>query len=321
MATFFSHPNEDRKKSLIKRFNIREVKAFGYSRDGLPLLDGQPAIIESYDQNGELVESYVCMEGMPEVRMTVSINETGLPIKIYCYDGEEFHTYDSRQKLIERKTFNTHGRIKEWVRYEYENPSAGVEVSREFSHKRNYHGKTVSRSNERGDAVFEAFFDAFDEPIGKNSYQYDEVNKLIRTVEWGVLTRRARPSTLARYLGLIYSENRFEYDGEGNLVKKLRFGLDETINWFQTEFYKFDISNRKIEEFGLDENGKVTWKMTFDYDLKDNLVSRVYNHAYGTKGHTNTFQYDDKGLETELIIEDSVENIKNKYLYFYEFYQ
>ena len=308
-------------KSLIKRFNIGEVKAFGYSREGLPLLGGQPAIIERYDLNGELVESYVCMEGMPEVRMTVSINETGFPIKIYCYDGEEFHTYDSRQKLIERKTFNTHGRIKEWVRYEYEKPSAEVEVRREFSHKRDYHGKTVSRSNERGDVVFEAFYDAFDEPTGKNSYQYDETNKLIRTVEWGVLTRRTRPSNLARYLGLIYSENRFEYDDKGNLVKKLCFGMDEAINWFQTEFYRYDMYNRKIEEFGLDENCKVTWKMVFDYDLSGNLVSRVYTNADGTKGHSNTFQYDNKGIETELLIEDSIENIKNKYLYFYEFYQ
>ena len=321
MAIFFAHPNEDRMKSLIKRFNIREVKAFGYSREGLPLLGGQPAIIERYDQNGELLESYVCMEGMPELRITLSINEAGFPIKIYCYDGEEFHTYNSSNKLLERKTYSENGRIKEWVRYEYENPSAGVEVCREYCRKNKYRGKTVSKSNEKRNLLFKVFYDAVDEPVGKSSYHYDEANRLIRSTEWGVILRHARTSSSARYFGLLYSEYHYEYDEKGNLVKKLYFGIDEAINWLNTEFYRYDLSNRKIEESGFDENGKVTWKMTFDYDLKDNLVSRVFTHADGTTGHSNTFQYDDKGLEKELLIEDSLENIKSKYLYFYEFYQ
>jgi len=209
VVIFFAHPNEDRMKSLIKRFNIREVKAFGYSREGLPLLGGQPAMIERYDQNGELLESYVCMEGMPELRITLSINEAGLPITTYCYDGEEFHTYDSRQKLIERKTFNTHGRIKEWVRYEYENPSAGVEVGREYCHKNKYRGKTVSKSDEKGNLLFIVFYDAVDEPVGKSSYHYDEAYKLIRSTEWGVILSQARQSFSSRYFGLLYSENHY----------------------------------------------------------------------------------------------------------------
>ena len=321
MAIFFAHPNEDRKKSLIKRFNIRGVKAFGYSREGLPLLGGQPAIIERYDQNGELLESYVCMEGMPELRITLSINEAGFPIKIYCYDGEEFHTYNSSNKLLERKTYSENGRIKEWVRYVYEKPSARVEVCREYCHKNKYRGKTISKSDEKGNLLFKVFYDRADEPVGKSSYHYDEINRLTRSTEWGVIVRHARPSSSTRYFGLLYSEYHYEYDGKGNLVKKRCFGIDEAINWLNTEFYRYDLSNRKIEESGFDENGKVTWKMTFDYDLRDNLVSRVYTHADGTKGYSNTFQYDDKGLETEMLIEDRVENIKNKYLYFYEFYQ
>ena len=212
-------------------------------------------------------------------------------------------------------------RIKEWVRYEYENTSAGVEVSREYCRKNKYRGKTVSKSNEKGNLLFKVFYDAVDEPVGKSSYRYDEANRLIRSTEWGVILRHARQSSSARYFGLLYSENHYEYDEKGNLVKKLYFGIDEAINWLNTEFYRYDLSNRKIEEFGFDENGKFTWKMNFDYDLCGNLVSRFFTHADGTKGHFNTFQYDDKGLETELIIEDSGENIKNKYLYFYEFYQ
>jgi len=320
MPTIFSEQNETTKKKLIKLFKIREIKAVGYSKDGHPLMDGKPIIIEKYNQQGELVESYTCLEGTPEVRKTFSIDEAGSPITTYCYDGVEFHTYDFRQKLLERKTYSEKRRIKEWIRYEYEKPSAEVEVCREFSYKKKYHGKTVSKSDEQGNVLFEAFYDAFDEPIGKSSYQYNADYKLIRTVEWGVLTRRARPSSLARYLGLLYSENRFEYDGKGNLVKKFHFDIDETVNCFQSEFYRYDLSDRKIEEHGFDENGTVTWRQTFDYDPSGNLVSMVYTGADGNKAYSRSWQYDDRGLETILTIEDCGENLKNRYVFSYEYY-
>jgi|GEM_PF-6509314 len=36
------------------------------------------------------------------------------------------------------------------------------------------------------------------------------------------------------------------YDVKCNLIKKLCLGIDEVINWFQTEFYKYDRKNRRI---------------------------------------------------------------------------
>ncbi len=146
MPTFFTDPTAAKKEQLIRRLKIREIRAFGFSKDGLPLLNGSPVIIEKYDVSGELVESYAFWEGTSEVSMTVSTNERGNKIKTYCYDDMEFHVYDSNQRLIERRLYNEKGRIREWVRYEYEKLSEGIEIRREYSRKNKYLGKSVCKS-------------------------------------------------------------------------------------------------------------------------------------------------------------------------------
>lgn len=318
MQTFITEPYATRKEQLIKNYNIRKVSAIGFSKDGQPLLGEKPAIIEKYDQKGELVESYYCLEGMPEVRMTVSFDGKDSQIKTYCYDGLEFHTYDARQKLLESKTIDATGNIIQRTRYEYEKLSAGIETRREYGFENKYVAKTVSKSDKQGDVLFMAFFDKNGEPNAKYTYEYDETFRLIRSTEWGVITRCLRRQSTVRYLGLVYSDNRYEYDLKGNLIKKLRFGVDENINWHQSEFYKYDGSNRKIEEFGLDKNGKVTWKLTFDYEPSGNLVARNYVDTNGNTAHSRRWQYDAKGLVTELMIEDRGECLKNRYVYSYE---
>jgi hypothetical protein len=280
---------------------------------------GMSAMFERYNHGGELVESYACLEGAPEVRMTVSADKMGCPITTYCYDGLEYHTYDSRNKLLERKTYGKNTKIKELARYEYENPSAGVEIRREFCHKKKYRGKTVSRTDEQGKVLFTAFFDEKDEPNAKYTYEYDGAFRLMRTTEWGVISRRSRRPSPMQYLGLIYSDNRYEYDPNGNLVKMLRFGVDETIDWRQSKFYKYDDGNRKTEEFGVDEYGKVTWKLTFDYEPSGNLIARNYIDANGNTAHSSIWRYDAKGLVTELVIEDRGESLRNRYVYSYEY--
>lgn len=320
VQTFITEPYGTRKEQLIKNFNIRKVTAIGFSKDGQPLLGGKPAIIEIYDQKGELVESYSCVEGLPEERMTVSVDEKGFQNTIYIYDGLEFHTYDASQKLLERKTIDATGNIIQRARYEYENLSAGIETRLEYDIENKYVEKTVSKSDEQSDVLFMAFFDKNGEPNAKYTYEYDDTFRLIRSTEWGVITRCLRRQSNAQYLGLVYSDNRYEYDLKGNLIKKLRCGVDENINWNQSEFYRYDSSNRKIEEFGLDEYGKVTWKIMYEYNLSGNRVSRNYVDANGNIAHSRRWLYDEKGLVTELMIEDSVECLRNRYLFSYEYY-
>lgn len=320
MQTFITEPYRTKKEELFKRLNIMEVKAIGYSCDGIPLICGMPAMHERYNLQGALVESLYCLEGMPEIRLTVTNDEFGNQVTTYCYDGLEFHTYDARQKLIERRTLNAKGRIRQYFRYECEIPSPGVEIRREFGNDNKYVGKTVSKSDKQGNVLFTVFFDEKDEPNAKYTYEYDGAFRLVRTTEWGIISRRLRRTANAQYLGLIYSDYHYEYDLVGNLVKKLRFGVDEAIDWFQSEFYRYDGSNRKSEEFGIDETGQVTWITKFTYDLAGNLVTQIHTGSDGAIGVSKSWRYDHMGLVNELVIEDRGERLKNRYVFSYDFH-
>ena len=320
MPTFFTDPATAKKEQLIKRLKIREIRAFGFSSDEMPLLAGNPVIIEKYDVNGELVESYAFWEGTSEVSMTVSTDERGNKIKTYCYDDMEFHVYDSSQRLIERRLYNEKGRIRERVRYEYENPSALIEIRREYSRKNKYLGKSVCKSDELGNTLFEAFFDESGDPISKCSCLYDDTFRIVRTIEWGVLTRRARGKSSVQYLGMLYSDYRYQYDNLGNLVEKLCHKADETIDWNRSEFYKYDRNNRKIEESGVNEDGRTAWKLTFGYDTAGNLASTIFSDADGSMIHSKAWLYDEQGLISELVLENPEDELCNRYLYSYEYY-
>jgi len=320
MPTFFTDPAAAKKEQLIKRLKIREIRAFGYSSDGLPLLAGKPGIIEKYDVSGELVESYAFWEGTSEVRMTVSIDERGNKIKTYCYDGMEFHVYDSSQRLIERRLYNEKGRIRERIRYEYEKPSEMIEIRREYNHKDKCLGKSVCKSDERGNTLFEAFFDDSGDPISKCSCVYDGTFRIARTVEWGVMTRRARGRSSVRYLGMLYSDYRYQYDNQGNLVKKLCHKADETIDWNRSEFYRYDQNNQKTEESGVDEDGRIGWRLTFGYDTAGNLASTIFVGADGSMIHSKAWIYNEQGLISELLIENPEDNLSHRYVYSYKYY-
>jgi len=320
MPTFVIEPNIARKKELIKLLGIKEMKAVGYSNNKEPWQESKPVSIEKYDVNGELIESYAFLEGTTEVRMTVSTDKQGKIIKTYSYDNMEFHKYDSNQRIIERKSFTEKGRIREWIHYDYDESYEGIEICREYSYRNKYLGKSVYKIDEQGNTLFEAFYNEHDEPVAKYTYQYDETSRLIRTIEWGVITRHSPEFSSVRYLGLHYLDNRYEYDENGNLAKKLRFNADETINWCKSEFYRYDGSNRRIEESGFNDDGKISWKLTFTYDVATNLVLQNYADANDVNLHSKAWLYNEMGLICELIFEDHGDNLKNRYVYSYEYY-
>jgi|GEM_PF-2893140 hypothetical protein len=321
MHPSFKDPAVVRKDQLIKQLNVKEIKAYGYTKDGSSILDGKPVIIEKYDKDGELIELYNWLEYAIEIKMYVSFDKFDDGIRTYCYDDLEFHTYNANHKLIERKEYYANKRLKEWRHLEYENSHYGIEVCREYRHKKKYFGKTVSKTDELGNPLFDAYFNELDDPIGKQTYQYDENHRLIKMIRWFVMTKRTNLKAVASFLGLFYSEYRYEYDKNGRLIKDIRFNLDETIDWSHSVTYKYDASDRLIAEINYNESGGSDRITSYEYDANGNLVSRTNADLDGMILSSRKSTFNKNGLEKELVIEQNESNKYVKYLYFYTYHQ
>lgn len=131
------------------------------------------------------------------------------------------------------------------------------------------------------------------------NYNYDDNDNLIETI-------RTNPEDSP------YTEYTYEYDSDGKLIKRTRYGSDYFM-WSQT--YKYDANGYEIEVITKDGGGNITNTKITEYNTKGNITSRVNYNSDGSINSSYTVEYDSNDNIISYILKSGTFDIlvTNKY--------
>jgi hypothetical protein len=129
--------------------------------------------------------------------------------------------------------------------------------------------------------------------IVKSSSKYDEVGNLTEYISSAV-----SDSVDSVFIHFDATKTIFKYDGEGNLVAKNDYKADGSLD--DSSFYIVDPRGSRIDIYTYKADGSLESSSTSEYNLLGNIVESSET-VKGKLKSRNTFDYDDKGNETQEI--------------------
>jgi len=313
-----------RKDKLFKDLKVKEIVALSYDRTGKANYDGKPFLVEIYDTDGLLMESFRHTEDFIDERLTTSIDSSGNRMKTVSYNEQDFYRYDHDEKLIEYAFYAPTKRLIAKSRFQFEPIAKDKEQCLEIDRRGKLVGKSITKFNDKKLVEFVVHYDRDGYPYAKDSYRYDEQGKLIvesgfTCVEHSLDTNKVK--RIKKRWALSFSEFRFHYGKSGNLVERIKYAIDATIDWTESETFKYDDIDRLVQEINYDRDGATKLLVNYMYDSKGRLISKELINPMKKLLFTEKISYSDSGLEQEITKEDFETYSYFKEIYTYKFHE
>ena len=122
------------------------------------------------------------------------------------------------------------------------------------------------------------------------------------------------------FCALYVDEFRYHYDNQGNLVERIKHSIDGTIDWNQSESYKYDDLGRLAQEVNYDKNGATLVTVAYGYDSNGWVISKELISPMRKVLFSEKTIYSERGLELEVIKEDFEEYRYLREAYSYSFH-
>ena len=133
---------QDRMDKLVRDLKVREIVALSYDREGKANFHDKPVLIEKYDPDGSLVESYRQTEDFIDERVMISIDANGNRIKTVSYNDQDYYKYDQDGRMLEYGLYRPNKRLRTKSRFHYE----AISENRVHCSEINCSGKLVGKS-------------------------------------------------------------------------------------------------------------------------------------------------------------------------------
>ena len=304
---FIRQAPHERRNKLIKELKVKDVTALSYDRTGKTIYDGKPTLVEKYDSDGILLESFRHEEDFIDEKVTTSIDAKGNRIKIISYEQQDFYTYNQEEKLIEIAIYTPGKRLKSKSRFQYETLPDSKEQCIEINRCGRLAGKSITTFNDQKLIDSIVYYNNRGYPYSKVKYYYDDLGKLLKQSEISSLENDAgMPKVLGRkpFCVLYVDEFRYHYDEQGNLIEKIKHSIEGTIDWNRSESYKYDELGRLAQEINYDRDGATLNTVVYKYDSNGWIISKELINPMRKPLFAEVTKYYTNGLEKEKIKED-----------------
>jgi hypothetical protein len=319
-----SEAEEERKINLIKKLKVKEVSALSYDRWGKAKFAGRPVLVEKYDTDGALIESFRHTEEFIDEKITMSTEADGKIIKTIIYDDLDHYKYNQAGKLIEIAVYSPAKRLKSRSRFKYEQIAGTREQCTEFDRCGRLAGKSITTFNDKRLVDSVVYYNDRGFPYTKVKHQYNSFGKITSSQEISSLEHEAgMPKVVGRkaFCVLYVDEYSYHYDGSGNLVERIKHSIDGTVDWDNSESYKYDREGRLAQKINYNKDGATLMLVNYTYDSNGWLISKKLTNRLRKVLFAEKSCYSDSGLELERIMEDFEEYKYSCEKFSYIFYE
>ena len=314
---------EVRKNNLIKKLKVSGISALSYDRWGKIKFAGKPVLTEKYDKDGMLIESFRHTEEFIDERVTMSTDAQGKAIKTIIYDDLDHYKYNQDGKLIEIAVYSPAKRLKSRSKFQYEPLTGTKEQCSEFDRCGRLAGKSITTFNDIKLVDSVVYYNDKGFPYTKVKHHYDTLGRITSTQEiCSLLHEAGMPKVLGRkpFCILYVDEYRYHYDGRGNLVERIKHSIDGTIDWDNSESYKYDRDGRLAQKVNYNKDGATLMLVNYTYDSNGWLISKKLTNRLRKVLFAEKSYYSDSGLELERIMEDFEEYKYSREKFSYSFH-
>lgn len=243
------------------------------------------------------------------------------------------NSYPKNMVLVEEVLFDENGNRKKHIRYK---STGDVDLNYEFKYDQNGNlismdtydgygnlkGRKVSQYDKNNNEILRKIIDSRDPGELKTELKYDQEKRLIQIINYSKKGEIASiqqneydgelliKSTIKNAEGKQLSENTFQYNSNGFLIKETQNGIqgNNVIN------YKYDAKGNLVEI-----SDKQTRRI-MKYDANGNLIEDKLFLSDGTRQFRITFSYYENGLQKEEIRYSNDDRPAFIAKYEYEFY-
>lgn len=174
----------------------------------------------------------------------------------------------------------------------------------------------------KGNLIFEKGSDVGDTFV----YEYNKDNKIsiIYSSNWEMTKEKNSKKYEYNengYLEKIYGKNllleEYEYNANGNMIKKVEYNDDMSIS--QSYTYEYDSNNRLTKDVLYNSSGNLRKWNSYSYDTNGNLTEEKNYSTFEDPVQAFTYKYDEQGKLIRKDREIYWSDRTDKYYYIYEY--
>jgi len=209
--------------------------------------------------------------------------------------------YNKAGDIIEEDNLNVKGQITGWEKYEYD--AKGNKTSYEKSSNSGKYNK-VYKYDEKNNLILETGFNGAEN--FRNTFTYNssvKLETLIYSVNNSIEEKRIYSYNGSKCIISIYkggqtltSKLKLVYDVKGNVIEETVMSLDDKEKEKKT--YKYNSVSQVTEE-EKNQGGVLNYRITYTYDVQDNLLTQSEETKSYKKYVKKTYIYNTSGNLTE----------------------
>jgi hypothetical protein len=300
-----------REREKLRKGGIYSVSVWKYQYNfGKIEKRGKIETTTKYDVRGNVIEEIVFNLTNDSIasRIVYKYNRSGKPVEEQKVRSElkikSVHRYDDHGKKMETVIYKNDGSVEKKILFVYDNADNLQEMINYL-----YDGKVLTRDLYAYDSSGNML--TYTSNLEQYSYRYDSTGEMIELTK---AIRNYEHDDSLRYD--IFSRITFEYDSNGNTITANIYRADSSLRAYWK--YRYNENSLLTEESNFSPEGSRDYSRTYMYDKNQNLVED-YGVERGKK-FRNTYKYDRRGMRTEWISFDQINEPRQFTRYLYERY-